>query len=335
MLLHAQYEFDPINDRIGQGGFATVYKGKDINLDIEVALKRFSKSESEKGSVVSEIRKCIRFNHPNIIRYYNCFKHSYTDHFGQSNEDEYGVMEYANSGHFGDIISRKIPVNEEEFKDIVIGILDGLQYLHTRDPVIIHRDLKPANILLSREGGKLVPKICDFGISKELSDENSTSTTTGIMGSIEYMAPEQLNMSKFGDAGSLQPNVDLWALGCMVYEYFIRKSPFGKRSEGIPVENIYINILMGEPLHGYASLPEPYREFSRKCFEKFAARRVNDVRKLKLVLTVQAKMQVQKRINKDDDIDNSSLGEEIIFFFLIMLILMILFVLYREAFSFP
>lgn len=286
MLLHTQYEFDPVNDRIGQGGFATVYKAKDINLNIEVALKRYSKNETGKGSVISEIRKCIRLNHPNIVRYYNCFTHTFTDHLGQKQEEEYGVMEYADSGHFGEIIERKRKISDAEFKVIVSGILDGLEYLHTRNPAIIHRDLKPANILLNNEEGRLVPKICDFGISKVVSSGTAT-TTSGFLGSIEYMAPEQLNMSKFGKDGHLHPNADLWALGCMLYEYFTGKSPFGKQSEGLAPEVIYTNILSVEPLHGFDKISEPYKSVIQKCLEKGAGKRVQKVGELKDVLFAQ------------------------------------------------
>jgi serine/threonine protein kinase len=284
MILHKQYEFEPSTDRIGQGGFATVYKARDLNLDIDVALKRYSQNDGGKGSVIKEIRKCFHLQHSNIIRYYNCFRHSYTDHLGQSAEDEYGVMQYADSGHFGEIIESKRKIPDAEFKAIVSGILDGLEYLHTRTPAIIHRDLKPANILLNKEDGRLIPKICDFGISKVASTGTDTSTTSGFLGSIEYMAPEQLNMDRFGKDGHLQPNADLWALGCMLYEYFTSKSPFGKRSEQIAPEVIYSNILSGEPLYGYDAIPEPYKRFIVRCLEKDAGKRVQKAGELKDIL---------------------------------------------------
>jgi len=285
MILHSQYEFDPKKDQIGHGGFSTVYKATDLNLNMTVALKRYEiKANSNKGSVIQEIRKCIHLNHPNVIRYFNCFKNSYKDHFNQIQEEEYGVMEYADSGHFGQILNGDIKVNDDEFKDIVIGILEGLKYLHSRTPAIIHRDLKPANILLNKENGKLIPKICDFGISKTLSTDTITNTTTGYLGSIEYMSPEQLNMHKFGLGGHLQTNTDLWALGCMLYEYFVGKSPFGKRGDSTAPEIIYSNIIDKEPIHGYKQIPEPYLGIVKRCLVKKATVRAENASELLEVL---------------------------------------------------
>ncbi len=281
MILQSQYEFDPNKDLIGQGGFSTVYKAVDTKFNMNVAIKRFvRKDSSSKGSVINEINKCIQLSHPNIIRYYNCFKDKYSNEFGQTQEVEYGVMEYANSGDFGQILSGEIKVSDDEFKDIIKGILEGLKYLHSRSPSIIHRDLKPANILLTKENSKLIPKICDFGISKMLSTDTRTTTTTGYLGSIEYMSPEQLNMQKFGVDGRLQTNTDLWALGCMLYEYFVGESPFGKRSQKTGPEIIYSKIIEKEPIHGYKSINEPYLTFIQRCLVKKAKHRVQDENEL-------------------------------------------------------
>jgi serine/threonine protein kinase len=201
MLLHNQYEFNPATDLIAKGGFAEVYLAYDRNLNKKVAIKRFVKDAGTAGSVIKEIQKSIDFNHPNIIRYFNCFTQEYKDHLGRTVIEEYGVMEYANAGNLGDIIKGDKKLSEEQFKQIVLGILDGLQYLHSRQPALIHRDLKPSNILLHEENGQLIPKICDFGISKELQGTIS-QTTTAAIGTIDYMAPEQIG------SGAISPATD-------------------------------------------------------------------------------------------------------------------------------
>ncbi len=288
MLLHNQYEFNPATDLIGSGGFARVYKAFDINLHRTVALKRFDKKDT-KYSVLNEIRRCFDFNHPNIIRYLNCFQVENTNIFGDNEIVEFGVMEYADCGDFSQLIDKKTKVSPEELESIVTGILDGLQYLHTPNPMhqkpaIIHRDLKASNILFTRIDGRLIPKICDFGISKEMGGSGTTTATgTGYLGTIEYMAPEQINLAKFSANGQLQPNTDLWALGCMLYEYFTGKAPFGKRADGdLPID-IQSNILDKEPDYPN-SIPAPYKELIQKCLVKNASKRVDNANTLKDIL---------------------------------------------------
>jgi serine/threonine protein kinase len=187
------------------------------------------------------------------------------------------------------LIDKKVKRSADELKEIVIGILDGLQYLHTpnamhQKPAIIHRDLKASNILFTTIGGKLIPKICDFGISKEIGSLGATTATgTGYLGTIEYMAPEQINLAKFGKDGKLQPNTDLWALGCMLYEYFTGKAPFGKRTDGDMQIDIQNKILDNEPSYP-ASIPLNYKEIIQKCLVKNAADRVQDATTLKGIL---------------------------------------------------
>ena len=201
-------------------------------------------------------------------------------------------MEYADAGDFTQLINKKTTISEEELKEIVIGILNGLQYLHTpnamhQKPAIIHRDLKASNILFTTIGGKLIPKICDFGISKEIKGNDTdtgTGTGTGVgLGTIEYMAPEQIDYRKFGKDGILQPNTDLWALGCMLYEYFTGKAPFGKRADGDMQIDIQNKILDNEPSYP-ASIPLNYKEIIQKCLVKNAADRVQDATTLKGIL---------------------------------------------------
>jgi formylglycine-generating enzyme required for sulfatase activity len=259
MLLHNQYEFNPEKDLIAKGGFAEVYLAFDRNLNKKVAIKRFVKDAGTAGSVIKEIQKSIDFNHPNIIRYFNCFTQEYKDHLGRTITEEYGVMEYANAGNLGDIIKGDRKLSEEQFKQIVLGILDGLQYLHSRQPALIHRDLKPSNILLHEENGQLIPKICDFGISKELQGTVS-QTGTAALGTIDYMAPEQIN----GSAPS--PATDLWAVGCMVYEYFVGQSPFGKATQGASAQQVYYKVLNGQiDKNAMQQIPEPFRALVKQC----------------------------------------------------------------------
>jgi eukaryotic-like serine/threonine-protein kinase len=293
MLLHNQYEFNPETDLIAKGGFAEVYLAFDRNLNKKVAIKRFVKDAGTAGSVIKEIQKSIDFNHPNIIRYFNCFTQEYKDHLGRTITEEYGVMEYANAGNLGDIIKGDKKLSEEQFKQILLGILDGLQYLHSRNPSVIHRDLKPSNILLHQENGQLIPKICDFGISKELQGTVS-QTGTAALGTIDYMAPEQIN----GSAPS--PATDLWALGCMVYEYFVGQPPFGKATQGASAQQVYHKVLNGQmDKNVLQQIPEPFRALVKQCLVVDKEKRVKSAEEVKQL--VHAKVFTKPIKNPEDE----------------------------------
>jgi formylglycine-generating enzyme required for sulfatase activity/tRNA A-37 threonylcarbamoyl transferase component Bud32 len=278
MLLHNQYEFNPETDFIAKGGFAEVFKAYDHNLQLAVALKRFTKENSQTGSVLKEIRKSITFSHPNIIRYYNCFTQESKDSLGRTITEEYGVMEYANASNLGDIIKGERKLSEEQFKQIVLGILDGLHYLHSRQPALIHRDLKPSNILLHQENGQLIPKICDFGISKELQGTIS-QTATAAIGTIDNMAPEQIN----GETPS--PATDLWALGSIIYEYFNGQPPFGKVTQGSSAQQVYWKIMQGKVDEaGMKKVPMPFRTLTKACLVKEPGKRLSNAAEGKKIL---------------------------------------------------
>jgi serine/threonine protein kinase len=283
MLLHNQYEFNPATDLIAKGGFAEVYRAHDHNLNKTVAIKRFVKEAGTAGSVSKEIQKSIDFSHPNIIRYFNYFSKEYKDHLGRDITEEYGVMEFANAGSLSDVMSRKRKITTEQFKELILGILDGLAYLHSRSPAIIHRDLKPSNILLHEENGQLIPKICDFGISKELQGTIS-QTATAALGTIDYMSPEQIE----GKAAS--PATDLWALGCIIYEYFNGQPPFGKASQGASAQQVYWKVMNGKlDEGGMKKVPEPFRGLVKGCLVVEVDKRVSYVEEAISLLLVRSK----------------------------------------------
>ncbi|MBK8474195.1 MAG: protein kinase [Sphingobacteriales bacterium] len=120
------------------------------------------------------------------------------------------------------------------------GIMEGLRYLLAMASP--HRDLKPENILIQDEQGVLTPKIADFGISKALRDADAGASSL-VIGSVEYMAPEQFNVEKYGINKQLHTNLDLWSLGVMICEAFTGQAPFGKTQQGMARDEIMRNIL--------------------------------------------------------------------------------------------
>lgn len=290
MLLNNQYEYNAKTDLIGSGGFAKVYKAFDKNLQMTVALKRYNVNPvfMDKYSLLDEIRKAIHYTHPNIVRYFNCFSLQHTNHLGEEEEVQFGVMEYVEGGDLKSFFATQ--PNFASVQMVINGILQGLNYLHTADvsgikPVVIHRDLKPANILIKYVNGVPVPKICDFGISKEMATANNAQRpiTYTMVGTAAYMAPEQIS-NRFAMNGKLNPNVDLWALGIILYEYFVGKSLFGKRANDANDHEVIANILE-QPLPTLQSpeiknIPAPYNQIITKCLVRNAAERVQTAQEL-------------------------------------------------------
>lgn len=285
MEFKKRYEYNPQTDLIGRGGSSMVFKGYDNNLKRVVAIKRSSTSDSRYKNVLKEITDYCQLKHPNIIQYYDYFEEVILDSYGGAQSIEFGIMEFANSGEFTQVISKSIAVNLPEFKELLIGIINGLDYLHGNNEwkqIVIHRDLKPGNILLNKTENNLIPKICDFGISKTLSGEETNATDTVKLSTPEYRAPEQIDIVKYGVNGQILANVDFWSLGCIVYEYFKGYSPFGKRTQGLLLEDIEKNILDIQP--DYSGIPEPYKSFVKKCLIKNANLRVQSTSELKEIL---------------------------------------------------
>ncbi len=205
--------------KIGEGGMAHVYRGiqnslqrpvaiklliSDLNLDDE-ARRRF-----EKESFI-----IARLNHSNIIHV--------IDRGFTADDNPYFVMEYIEGIDLGTAVKmRNIPHSEKI--DIVIQVLKALSYAHKNN--VIHRDIKPDNILIDDDGNV---KILDFGIAQFYGDKQAPDgrTSTGtIMGTYNYMSPEQKDSSDNVTAQS-----DLYSIGVVMYGLFTGKIPNGRFPE--------------------------------------------------------------------------------------------------------
>ena len=274
MKFQERYLFDFKSDLLGKGGFASVYKAKDILLDREVAIKIFSQQSGNKYSVVEEIKKVIKFEHPSLLRYYDVVLLDQENVLGQKEQLQIGVMEYANAGDLKDF-AKANPNSPLLFK-LLQQVLKGLEFLHQKN--IIHRDLKPQNILLVEENGEINAKLSDFGISKDMQSDAKSSTMA--VGTIEYMAPEQFNPQKFGIDGKIASNVDLWSFGVMVHELLMDSTPFGSRDGNTTAEQIMSTILSTEQPKDIEKLPEPYKTVVKQCLVTNAKERIRKASEL-------------------------------------------------------
>ncbi|KFK41450.1 hypothetical protein AALP_AA2G132100 [Arabis alpina] len=201
-LKSATKDFD-ISNKLGEGGFGPVYKG-NLNDGREVAVKLLSVgSRQGKGQFVAEIVAISAVLHRNLVQLYGCCFEG--DH-------RLLVYEYLPNGSldqalFGD--KKTLHLDWSTRFEICLGVARGLVYLHEEARVrIVHRDVKASNILLD---SKLVPKVSDFGLAK-LYDDKKTHISTGVAGTIGYLAPE------YAMRGYLSEKTDVYAFGVVALE---------------------------------------------------------------------------------------------------------------------
>lgn len=264
-----RYEIDIKSGRLGGGAFGTVYKAYDHLRDqwkaIKIAEVKFI--DGKEFSLVSEFNASQAIPlHKNIAHYESVFQ------FQMPNGVfDYAVMQYYPEGNLKQLLSQKKLQLEEKFS-LVNGLLQGITFLHKNN--IIHRDIKPSNILISIDTrNQYVPKIADFGLSKNISDTDFSNITNSFGGgTLDYSSPEQL----FGQP--LRPNADLWSLGVIVYEIFMARKPFDAgEMTGSPEakrRKVYQNIIQAVLPNNVDQCPVPYNDIIRLCLIKDSSKRV-------------------------------------------------------------
>ena len=125
-------------------------------------------------------------------------------------------------------------------------------------------------------------EITDFGISKAIDSGFSSSM---LLGTIEYMAPEQFNPERYGINGEINTNLDLWSFGLMVYDLIAKESLFGGRAGSTSAEQVMSKILSDDYYEKLSKLPEPYRTVTKKCLVKNANERINSAEDVIEILT--------------------------------------------------
>lgn len=278
--LFNRYSYVPLTDLIGKGGFSRVYKAFDKKLSRWVALKIYKTGEfSDHYSPIAEIKRVINLDHSNICRYLDIEELEKENTFGENEKIQVCVMELLDSGNFADFY-HKSDKNPDVLKKLLQDVLNGISYLHKNG--IIHRDIKPANILIKKTIEGPVAKITDFGISK-LSDSVNNNSSSALIVSIPYMAPEQLNPRKYGVNEKISFNLDLWSLGVTIFEVMTGKVLF-KNSDQDSSEQIIANIMAPELPEKINELPQPFRNIVSCCIVKSANNRAQKAEELLVLL---------------------------------------------------
>src|SRR5579885_1227246 len=203
-----------LDEEIGRGSMGVVYRGKQIALGREVAIKvlpqMLARDSSYVARFIREAQIIAGLNHPNIVQIYDA---------GQQNKLLYFVMEYVQGPTLANLLHLDGTIPQYLAAEYATQIADALDAAY-RERHVIHRDIKPENLMLNR-WGKI--KVMDFGLARATGHQRITVAKT-LVGSIYYASPEQV----WGQ--TLDNRSDIYALGVVLYEMVTGKRPFTGRS---------------------------------------------------------------------------------------------------------
>lgn len=228
-----------VYERIGQGKYSAVYKGRKKKSIEYFALKSVDKSH--KSKVLQEVRILHSLDHPNVLNFYAWY---------ETSAHLWLVLEYCVGGDLRTLLEQDSKLPEDSVHDLARDLVKGLRFLHSKG--IIYCDLKPSNILLDENGRT---KLCDFGLSRKLSDISKTPSSLlpqAKRGTPCYMAPEL-----FHEGGVHSYASDFWALGCVLYECYAGRPPFVGKEFTQLVKSILTDptpSLPGNPSRPFANL---------------------------------------------------------------------------------
>jgi len=214
-VLSGRYRIDEL---IGRGGMASVYRGYDLTLGRSVAIKILRRDLANDNAFRTRFRleaqAASRMANPTIVRVFDAGEDTVTDASG-THPAPYIVMELVHGALLKDIISSG-PVPVPDAVRYVDGILEALEYSHRAG--VVHRDIKPGNVMVTDSGQV---KVMDFGIARAVSDSSSTvAETTAIIGTAAYFSPEQAK------GESVDARADLYSTGVVLYELLTGRTPF-------------------------------------------------------------------------------------------------------------
>ena len=203
-----------ILQQIGEGGMGSVFKGVDVMLDREVAIKSLRPELARKPDLLARFRSeavtLAKLNHPNIATLFSFFR---------SGDDFYMVMEFVDGPTLDDIIRDARVMTPERAVPLFCQALEGIDHAHNMG--ILHRDIKSANIMVSSQD---VVKVTDFGIARVLGEAGMTRQGA-VVGTIEYMSPERIQ------GREIDRRSDIYALGVVLYEMLTGRGLFSTTSE--------------------------------------------------------------------------------------------------------
>ena len=249
-IINDRYE---LSKRIGRGGMADVFLGRDRLLDRQVAIKVLFPEFAVDPNFVERFRReaqaAANLSHPNIVSVYDWGKHSGT---------YFIAMEYVHGRTLADILRTNGRVTSKQAAEIASEVAAALSFAH--EAGLVHRDIKPANILIGSNGQV---KVADFGIARAMNapTESNLTQAGAVMGTATYFSPEQ------AQGAQPEPRSDLYSLGIVMYEMVAGRPPFtGENPVSIAYKQVHDN---PQPLNQLvADVPRPYEAIVAKLLAK-------------------------------------------------------------------
>ena len=236
---------------LGRGGFGAVWLAEDLNLGRRVALK-LPNSQHKDAQLLHEAKTAAKLKHPNIVAIYEV---------GTTGNQVYIASEFID----GESLRVKMTAGRLETRhavELLVTISRAVQSAH--DNAIVHRDLKPENIVMDSKGQ---PFVTDFGIAKQVSENETISTEGKMMGTVAYMSPEQAR----GISRDTDQRSDVYAIGTMLFEMLTEYRPFRGNARGIIHQKLYEDA--PSPRKLVPLLPKDLETICLKCLQREPTKR--------------------------------------------------------------
>lgn len=249
---------------IARGGMGVVYRARQLSLNRIVAVKVVLHGPFSSPEFVQRFRTettaVAGLQHPNIVAIYEV---------GQAGDDHFFSMEYIEGQNFAEL-TREHPLPARRAAAYLKTIAEAVHYAHQRG--VLHRDLKPSNVLLDLFDQ---PRITDFGLAKLVGTDAELTTTGQVLGSPNYIAPEQA-AGKLNESG---PSSDIYSLGAILYHLLTGRPPF----QGETLPEILRQVQDTDPVAPQRlnpSVPVDLQTICLKCLQKEPARRYESAQNL-------------------------------------------------------
>lgn len=260
-----------IGRTLGRGAMGVIFEATHIQLGTLVAVKVLRPDYADREAVAErflrEARAAAQLRGEHICRVH--------DYGAMPDGTPFMVMELLEGCDLGTLVDQQGPLPPALVANCIVQTCTAIAEPHAKG--MVHRDLKPTNLFLEQRGDD-VPfiKILDFGIAKFESVDFKLTSTTTLIGSPSYMAPEQLRSTTAIDA-----RTDIWALGIVMYELLTEKQPF----IGESMTDLALAITMEPPLPFATLVPDGLADVVMRCLEKNPAQRYQNVAELAEALT--------------------------------------------------